>query len=203
MKKILYRFRPTGLTETLIDAFGIEIYFSTDKLAAIFYAGKSSKSWWHYRFSNMEDMLKRIYTSVDNHVQREQEKIDKAEAQRAAMKIFKASDYYQLGDIIVNSWGYDQTNVDFYQVTEVLNKKIRVREICGEMVESCGSMSAYVMPLKDRFCDDTHNSREISLLSLKADINSKGEISCRICDPKKFYNFHKWEGTKQYCSWYA
>jgi hypothetical protein len=199
MKKEFYRYRPTGLTERLTDSFGIEIYFSTDKLSAIFYAGKSSKCWWHYRFSTLEDMLKRIYTSVDNHIQREQEKIEKIEAQRTAMKNFQASDWFKIGDIIVNSWGYDQTNVDFYQVTEVLNKKIRVREISSEIVEATGSMSAYVMPVKDSFCHDT----EISLLSLKADINSKGEISCRICDPKSYYHFHKWSGTKEYCSWYA
>ena len=43
--KELCRFRPVGLTETLTDSFGIEVYFSEKDLKAIFYAGKSAKSW--------------------------------------------------------------------------------------------------------------------------------------------------------------
>ena len=203
MKTDTYRHRPAGLDETLTDAFGIEVYFSESALKAIFYAGKSSKSWWFYRFKTLDEMIKRIYESVDRHIERENEKIQGRAEQKKAMSIFKASDYFNVGDIIVNSWGYEQTNVDFYQVTEVLNKKIRVRKISGEIVRATGSMSADVMPVKDSFCDNTESRRNVSLLSLKAEIGSKGTISCRICDPQSYYYFHKWDGTPQYCSWYA
>lgn len=202
MKKELNRYRPAGLDETLTDQYGIEVYYSTKDLKAIFYAGKSSKKWWFYRFFSLDDMIRRIYASVDNHVKRENEKLYKRAELKKAMQIFKAADYFAPGDIVVNTWGYEQTNVDFYQVTEVLNKKIRVCKIAGKIVKATGPMSADVMPVKDSFCDDT-DRRNISLLSLKAQINSKGDVSCRICNPESFYYFRKWDGRPQYCSWYA
>lgn len=203
MKTDIYRHRPAGLDETLTDQYGIEIYYSTNDLKAIFYAGKSSKSWWFYRFASLDEMIKRIYESVDRHIERENEKLQKKEELKKAMQVFKAADYFNIGDIVVNTWGYEQTNVDFYQVTEVLNKKIRVRKIGAEIVNATGPMSANVMPVKDSFCDNSESSRNVSLLSLKAEINVSGVVSCRICDPQSYYYFHKWDGKPQYCSWYA
>lgn len=202
MKTDIYRHRPAGLNETLTDQYGIEIYYSTKDLKAIFSAGKSSKSWWFYRFASLDDMIKRIYESVDRHIERENEKIQRRAEQKLAMSVFKASDYFNIGDIVVNTWGYEQTNVDFYQVTEVLNKKIKVREIgCKTVDGSHGFMSCDVLPDIDNFVKDPR--KEINLLSLKADINANGEISCRICNPESYYYFHKWDGKPQYCSWYA
>jgi hypothetical protein len=36
---------------------------------------------------------------------------------------------YKINDIFYNSWGYDQTNIDFYQVVGVTAKTIKVKEI--------------------------------------------------------------------------
>lgn len=105
MKTEIHRHRPAGLNETLTDAFGIEVYFSETLLKAIFYAGKSSKSWWFYRFTSLDDMIKRIYESVDRHIERENEKLQKREELKKAMQVFKAADYFTPGDIIVNTWG--------------------------------------------------------------------------------------------------
>lgn len=44
------------------------------------------------------------------------------------------------GDIFVCSWGYDQTNVDFYEVVELTpsGKSVRLQMIDQEVVESNG-----------------------------------------------------------------
>lgn len=197
------RFRPFGLNETLTDSFGIEVYYSTEKLQAIFYAGKSSKKWWFYRFRTLDDMLKRIYQSVDNHLRISNEKIEKAAKQKAAMVDFKASDFFRVGDVVVNSWGYEQTNIDFYQVTEVLNKKIRVQEIRSKMVENSmysHGMACDVVPDINNFIEN--DNRSIKLLSLKADFSLLGNIACRICNPESYYYFKKWDGKPEYKSWY-
>lgn len=34
-----------------------------------------------------------------------------------------------VGDILVSSWGYDQTNIDFYQVVGVTAKSVKIRAI--------------------------------------------------------------------------
>lgn len=58
----------------------------------------------------------------------------------------KANKYgVQVGDIFHSSWGYEQTNNDFFQVIELVGTtSVRVREVHPEMVEETGisSMSA-------------------------------------------------------------
>jgi hypothetical protein len=39
-----------------------------------------------------------------------------------------------IGDIFYSSWGYDQTNVDFYKVVSKTAKKVIVREVKSERV---------------------------------------------------------------------
>jgi hypothetical protein len=39
----------------------------------------------------------------------------------------------KVGDVLYSSWGYDQTNIDFYQVTRLVGKQsVEVREIASE-----------------------------------------------------------------------
>ena len=204
MKTNLTRFRPNGLNETLTDDFGIEVFYSTELKKAIFYAGKSSKYLWFYRFNSVNNMIEMIYESVDNRIRIEKEKLQKKEAHKKAMETFKASDYFSDGDIIVNTWGWEQTNVDFFQVVAVLNKKIRVKKIGAKMVENSmysHGMACELVPAKDSFLENGRKTEY--LLSLKADIKKSGEISARICNPESYYYFRKWDGKSEYCSWYA
>ena len=43
----------------------------------------------------------------------------------------------KVGDVFVESWGYEQTNIDFYEVVEVTpsGKSVRLREIAAKAVE--------------------------------------------------------------------
>lgn len=49
------------------------------------------------------------------------------------------------GDVLRSSWGYDQTNVDYYQVTRVSDRCAWVREI-GAMSYSTGDMTGQCFP---------------------------------------------------------
>ena len=193
----LNRFRPALLTETLTDAFGIEVYYNTEHNTAIFYAGNSKKAWWYNHFHSLESMLERIYKSVDNHLRIENEKIERRAKQKAAGADYTAKKYFNVGDVVYNSWGYEQTNIDFYQVTEVLGKKIRVRELKQEIHKCTGDMSADVIPILNEF----HEDKELLLLT-KPQVYSDGIIEAQICNPKSFYYFKKWDGKPKYSSWY-
>ena len=60
----------------------------------------------------------------------------------------------KVGDIFWMSWGYEQTNNNFFQVVELRGTQmVKVREICTETVEgeSCDSFACYVKPVKDSF----------------------------------------------------
>lgn len=44
---------------------------------------------------------------------------------------------YKVGDILVSQWGYDQTNINFYQVINTSEKSIKVTEIGALLIEEC------------------------------------------------------------------
>ena len=56
---------------------------------------------------------------------------------------------YKVGTILVNSWGYDQTNVDFYEVTERPSPHfVIIREIGSKGVPGTASfMAESVVPV--------------------------------------------------------
>ena len=47
----------------------------------------------------------------------------------------------EVGDIFARSWGYDQTNVDFYEVVGITpsGKSVRIVPIASEIVEGAGT----------------------------------------------------------------
>lgn len=53
----------------------------------------------------------------------------------------------KVGMVFYTSWGYDQTNVDFYQVVEVTPKGVKVRQVGSRSVGTEGSCD-YVVPGK-------------------------------------------------------
>ena len=61
------------------------------------------------------------------------------------------------GDILTCSWGYDQTNVDFYQVVEVKGKKSVVIRQLQSKVESASENGASVRVLPDKNNFHTHH----------------------------------------------
>lgn len=45
------------------------------------------------------------------------------------MENLKEAEKYQKGEILVSYWGYEQTNVDFYLITERKNKTVTLQEL--------------------------------------------------------------------------
>lgn len=68
--------------------------------------------------------------------------LEKVEVERVMPKV---------GDIFSCSWGYGQTNVDFYKVTRVMKKQIEVRPIAEYRKYSEGGMSGSTMPKPNEF----------------------------------------------------
>jgi hypothetical protein len=44
----------------------------------------------------------------------------------------------EVGTIFVSSWGYDQTNIDFYKVVKMTEKTVWIQEVEKEYVEQTG-----------------------------------------------------------------
>lgn len=59
---------------------------------------------------------------------------------------------FEVGQIYYDSWGYDQTNIDFYQIVEVKPKSVVIRSIGSEYVKGTQGMDcSNVRPVKDNF----------------------------------------------------
>lgn len=110
----------------------------------------------------------------------------------AANKAVNAADHYRVGDIIYDSWGYEQTNIDWYQVVGVTARKIRVRRIHGTSEQRNGysAMSAFTEPVKDSFVE---SHEKFDLL-----VKAGGELASR-----SYHCYRRWDGQPKYYSWYA
>ena len=87
-----------------------------------------------YRFKDMVRLEEYCTEHYNNQIKFAQDEINRKEA----LKIQNAKDSQnvQIGDIFCYSWGYDQTNVDFFQVTvKKGNVSVVVRQIHSETVE--------------------------------------------------------------------
>jgi hypothetical protein len=115
------------------------------------------------------------------------------QAQREARANVSAAEYFKVGDIVNTSWGYEQTNVEFYQVIEVKPKTITVQRICSRMVEgSAGYMSHSVMPVPDTM--DAAGEQAFALR-----VKPSGGLSAI----NGYIYVTKWGGRPQYVSYYA
>ena len=61
----------------------------------------------------------------------------------------------KVGAIFYNSWGYDQTNIDFYQVVSVTAKTVTIREVRAVDPDmDYSAMSGKKSAKKDDFCSE-------------------------------------------------
>lgn len=151
---------------------------------------------WHYVFRDYEAAIKKANEYIGNIKRNieanEQRKKDTARKN----KELDANEYYNIGDIIVNSWGYEQTNIEFYKVTRITKRTIYVREIPKKEAENewRGAMCSHVIPEPEFFLKD---SQEFPLR-----VNAMGD-NTSLSNGKSYMYFHKWDGRPKYCSWYA
>lgn len=102
---------------------------------------------------------------------------------------------FEVGDIYVASWGYEQTNVDAFQIIKKVSKHYAIiKAIAIETVEnSQGNMSDKVMPVKDKFisCHRIDNDGE------------RKKVTQHGIKIFSFSNAYKWDGKRSfYRSWY-
>jgi tRNA(Ile2) C34 agmatinyltransferase TiaS len=159
---------------------------------ALGFGGKRQRPDFNYRFASNSratgEEQARAYVEKYFDGQREAARV-KAE-RRKEQREFTTS--LVEGDILYTSWGYEQTNVEWFQVLEVKpsGKTVVIREICGENVEDVGWMCGYAMPLKGRFVKD---SEPVTKRVRKGDAVTIDKVR----------DAYKWDGGRKYWSSYA
>jgi hypothetical protein len=161
---------------------------------------KFPKPEFHYRFRSKERIEEYVNEFINRKLEIKQFKEKKKEAIRKAKEEMNHS--FKIGQILYDSWGYEQTNIDFYQVTAVLPKSIEVKRIASKYAKNqpsgYSSMSAFVVPVPDAFVKPAER-KPIQVL-----VNQNGEVSQYYIKSKHGWISEYNAGEKGvYESWYA
>ena len=102
-------------------------------------------------------------------------------------------DAVKVGDIFHWSWGWEQTNCDFFQITEKHGRNVVLRKIAAQTVPGSdnGGMCDSRVAVKDAFDDEKPIKRRIAFA------NGGPYV------PMKYGWCSLWDGKPALCSWYA
>ncbi len=158
------------------------------------------KSIW-YGFADQKELEKALNV---NKVENKPEKKAKSKAKEFDFNV-------KVGDLFYSSWGYEQTNVTFFQVIELIGKKsVRVREVVPEMTSespTCGmaadrsyKLTNELLPASEwsTFIKDQEKGDLKRLKSYHKDSRNNPQF-----DVSSFCNAYKYNGEELYESWYG
>ena len=126
-------------------------------IGALWY-GRASKPQIYSTFSSEEQREEYIKRFLNNKASDEEAKVKRREEQRLTK-----DHNFKVGDIFYTSWGYDQTNIDFYEVVKVRGSRLDLRELRKETVGQSGTYDE-VKPIPGDYASD-----KIITISARAD----------------------------------
>ncbi len=175
------------ITDDKSDAVIYVTKNSKGRPQALGFCGKRKKPDFNYNFKTADSLAAYVGDYVKGRratlARKAEEKIKQAE-KRAKGHSFK------VGDILYSSWGYDQTNVDFYQVVALKGKTmVTLREISSRQVKATGGMSNTVEAVKDSFTGDEFSRR--------VDVRYGQSVNIDRCSRAS-----AWDGKPKHSSWY-
>lgn len=158
-------------------------YVDTTKLTCVAYVGTAAHPFINERYLSIKDMEARIRRLFDNLESHAESKAQRKENQQKPHTL-------KVGNILRTSWGYDQTNVEFFQVTKVVsNSTVEIREIAQERTED-GYMCGTCTPIPGKFLDRAETLRK----------RASADNSVRIDQSRHAW---LWEGKPAHYSSYA
>lgn len=182
--KTIERYIPEGYIPLRKEKVG-EVFYHPERLTAIAYKGRSKKPVWHYSFKTLENIKKKtegLFNRLNNWEKLKAERKEKRKLEKA-----QARKQVEVGDIFHASWGWEQTNCDFYKVVKKEGAYMFLKRLYNKMVEHYSSMAGTCVPVKNSFTDDEPLKVLISF------------------SPKVQHNTwaSPWDGNAKYISWYA
>jgi len=120
-----------GSMQKVISMTGTDLYMTTlqeikHPYVAMGFSGKKAKYDFYYHFQTIEQRHEFI-TKWENRLKA----IAKSKQERKEKRL--APSTLKEGAILYSSWGYEQTNIDFYQVTKVIgSRSVEIRELAQE-----------------------------------------------------------------------
>jgi len=167
---------------------------------AMAYRGKSNKPVWNYRFKSPGERYSKITDFLAQCKEIDERHAAYRAERAAAKKAFRHS--FQPGDILYTSWGYDQTNVEFFQVIRTSEKQVTFREIAKDHVPgSDGFMCSSVIARPGEFLQDAKEYTRT--VGKGGHDDTKGTVSFSEHPGGYCRTLWAWDGKPHYCSWYA
>lgn len=188
------RYIPDHSTEQRHDNLDMVIYLypghdSLSSVSAVCYEGRRTKPSFNLRFMSAERRSAYVLKWTEDR----QKEVDAKLADRQLKRDFKTT--LTVGSILSASWGWEQTNVEFWQVLGVKSpKRVLIRPIEKRLAEdgdhSRNGMAGKVIPVNDAFLDNSDP------------VEKQVSIGNRITF-SKYRRLSPWSGKPQYCSWYG
>lgn len=128
-------------------------------LALTIWVGKSLRPVYNYLVSGMDFAMARVAEYSAAQVAKAARRAERKKEKSSALAEQRAR--FSVGSVVVNSWGYDQTNIDFYQVVEISKSRasVKLRKIGSRSIEATGYMSEKVSPAVDHFIGEAFTKR--------------------------------------------
>lgn len=185
-------FIPKGaikITPKDLDAV-VYIYERNGQPIAIAFSGKRGKPDFHIRYRTPQRMEEAVRQYLDRLKGTQVYK----QEQRAKRKGFRHS--YNVGDVLHYSWGYEQTNCEFYQVIATTPGTVTIREIAQENEPDstlAHGMADMRVAVKDSFLTNSGPMvKRVQYSDSGPGYISMAHGCCSL-----------WDGRSRYCSWYA
>ena len=124
---------------------GIEVYFESKPSSETIKKLKTNGWRWHsvkkcWYAKETEKNIDFVKTLTNQEVKSSEEKEER-------VNIYGI----KVGDVFYSSWGYDQTNVNFFQVVEIKEKMVKIREIAQILTYQGGAYGEKVVFSKNSF----------------------------------------------------
>jgi hypothetical protein len=196
-KRLAFRYKPPNSQE-IKHPDGLATVYVSDasngkpKFTALAYMGTAGRSSFYESYRTAEARDKRVadfFAGLTSWNER-----------KAARKAERSKPHgLKVGDIIVNSWGYDQSNIDFYAVVKSSANYVWLHPVAQDGRET-GFMCGYTWPSDPiRICPKKLED------GTDAEPVKHGASTCNGSDyvSMKYGSGHKWDGKPEHNSWYA
>lgn len=202
MKMPLTRYIPAGAQPVNREGVDAVVYVYEGigargaYFAAVAYHGKAKRPDWHYSFRSVDKRSAHIVAWLDNLTKYAAQKLAHKAQEKTARE---AGHPFAVGDILSGSWGYDQTNAEFYAVVATTKGTVTLRELaCKAIPGSEGLMCESIRPRAGHYTDAAPILRrpQVWVDSVKGAARWCVKLN-RCC------HLYAWEGSPQYSSWYA
>lgn len=186
------KYVPKGALKICRKGIAAEVYIFNDskgRPSAMAFKGRAKKPTLYHYYKDVAGREARITDWLEGLAQAEAIKVERRQ-QRNAPHTLGA------GTILSCSWGYDQTNVQWFKVVGTAGRNtVELVEIAGETTNEdksgYSSMSSHVVPVPEQTKGQPAKYR--------VDM-AGGAPSVKI---HSFALAYVWDGKPKYCSWYA